>query len=351
MEPDMSVMLIWSMAAAEAQATGWYEIEPFHLICAALKFAELESADLDKIGDAAGHRDVIRNSHQRLRNILTDPWEIEVPGTSTPFRRALRRSGEGNSSSNHKGILHRSDTARTAFRNAQSLAKDDGRTEFDMSDLTHAILADPNDWILRAMGKFNIPCGDELKERRQFLVEFSDILEQIEPNGLLDMAEQKRISTDPTVRVLMDHIYSGKRPVLLIHGGDHSASEVVEDLARLSKYKSSKVRIARINSRALLNRIAEDKFFSVSNLLMYLTDRSSQGMVYFFDMIHRYLSESISNQRFVSQFRTWLARTDNRFVFALPKSQYDNLKDQEDWDKRFQIIWIHGDPAGSIAEL
>lgn len=351
MEPDMSVMLIWSLAATEAQSTGWNEIEPFHLICSALKFAEMESTDLDKVGEAAGHRDVIQKSNQRLRNILTDTWEIEVPATSTLFRRALRRNGEGNLPLSQEGMLHRSETARIAFRNARSLAKADGRAEFDVSDLIHVILSNPGDWIARAMSKFNIPCGKELKERRQFLAEFSDILEQVEPKGTLDLTEQNRISSDPTVRVLIDHIYSGKRPVLMIHGGNHSANEVIEDLARLTRYKSSKLRIVRINSRALLTRIAEDKNFSVSNLLMYLTDRSSQGTAYFFDTIHRYLSDSTGNQRSNSQFRTWLARTDNRFLFALPKSQYEVLKDQEDFDKRFQIIWIHGDLRAGITEL
>ena len=55
MRPDTSVMTVWSLAAMEAQALGWSEIQPAHLLCGALKFAEFSASDLERLGDTAGN--------------------------------------------------------------------------------------------------------------------------------------------------------------------------------------------------------------------------------------------------------------------------------------------------------
>ena len=94
MEPEAGIMLVWPLAAMEAQALGWSQIQPAHLLCAILKFAEMDGADLERLGQTNENLGNLAQEHQDLKAHLDDPWGITVPEVSTRLRRALRRPGE-----------------------------------------------------------------------------------------------------------------------------------------------------------------------------------------------------------------------------------------------------------------
>ncbi|MGB2865389.1 MAG: hypothetical protein WBC05_18815 [Sedimentisphaerales bacterium] len=352
MEPDTSVMMVWPMAAMEAQALGWSEIEPAHLLCAALKFAELDMDDLERLGEAAGNVGELRQRHRDLRERLDEPWGIAVPDISTPLRRALRRRGDGESNPHPGGMIHRSATAREVFRAAQKIAERDGRQRFDLADLAGVILRDPDEWVRRGLDQHKILSASQLSQRDQAIEKWADLFVPVTPSGTPDSEEKQRILADPAVRVLADTFTKPTpRSCLMIHGPDRTAHDVLTDL--LNRPSDKKLpKIVRVDSRALLERLSEDPSFSASSFLEFLTDEANQKTVWFFDSLHRYLAEELTPSAFRLRFVQWLKQTDSRFLFAIPKSQYNKQAEQHtDWKDTFQLIWIHGPSQSAVMEL
>lgn len=217
MEPDTSVMMVWPMAAMEAQASGWTEIEPAHLLCATLTFAELHTDELGRLAESVGNADELRQRHRDLLDRLDEPWGIAVPDVSTPLRRILRRQGDGEPNQHLGGMLHRSSAARRVFQAAQAIAEQDSRQQFNLVDLAIAILRDPDDWIRRGLDQYKILSAPQLAERDQAIQNWGDLLVPLVSTGSLDGPEKKRILADPVVRVLRDLLAGPpSRPSLLI---------------------------------------------------------------------------------------------------------------------------------------
>lgn len=352
MEPDISVMMVWPMASMEAQALGSSEIEPVHLLCASLKFAELDIDDLERLGEAAGDVGELRRRHRDLRECLNEPWGIAIPDVSTPLRRALRRGGDGQPSQHLGGMIHRSAAAREVFRAAQAIADRDGRQRFSLVDLAGVIFCDPDEWVRRRLDQHNVLSSSQLAQRDQAIEKWGDVLIPLTPTGVPDGVEKKRILADPAVRVLKDMLTnSTPRPCLLIHGPDRTAHDVLTDLVDHPGDKKPP-KIIRIDSRVLLERLSKDVSFSVTAFLDFLTDETNRNTVWFFGSLHRYLAEGMTPPTFRSHFIQWLKQTNSRFLFAIPESQYNKQTEQyPDWKNTFQQIWIHGSPQSAVMEL
>ncbi|MEN6427957.1 MAG: Clp protease N-terminal domain-containing protein [Phycisphaerales bacterium] len=342
MEPEPGIMLVWPIAAMEAQALGWSQIEPAHLLCAILKVAELDGADLERLSEANGNLGNLAQEQRDLRAHLDDPWGIKVPEVSTPLRRALRRRGDGRQKPTPGGMVHRSDAAREVFCIAQGVAEQAGRQRLGLGDLACAILGRPDEWIRRGLDQHGVLSASQRAERDQAMEQWGDVFVPLAPSGSVDDAERKRILADPAVRVLADTLAKpASRPCLLIHGPDRTAHDVLIDvLNRPSDNKPPKV--VQINSRVLLARLSQDANISAADFLDFLCDEANQKTVWFFDSLHRYLAEELTPSGFRLRFVQWLKRTNGRFLFAISENQYTKLVEQHcDWTNTFQSIWIH----------
>jgi hypothetical protein len=341
MEPDASVMLIWPMAAMEAQASGWPEIEPAHLLCAILKFAELDVSDLERLSEANSDVGDLRQQHRHLREHLDDPWGVTVPEVSAPLRRGLRRRGDSGRQPRPGGMIHRSAAAREVFRVAQETAKQAGRQRFDLVDLTSVLLHKPDEWIRTGLDQRGIISASQLVQRDQTIEQWGDVLVPLASSGIVDEAEGKRILAAPAVRVLADILAQPtSRPCLLIHGPDRTAHDVVIDLLnRPSDRKPPK--IVQVSSLVLLQRISADTGLSAVSFLDFLIDEANRKTIWFFDSLHRYLAEEMAPSTFRLSFIQWLKHTNSRFLFAISEGRYSRLADQHiDWEDTFQLIWI-----------
>lgn len=346
MEPEAGVMLVWSLAAMEAQALGWSQIEPAHLLCAILKFAELDGADLERLGQTNENLGNLAQEHQDLKVHLDDPWGITVPEVSTRLRRALRRPGSSPraqaAAGGPGGMVHRSDAAREVFRAALGAAEQAGRQRLGVVDLLGALLNGSDEWIRRGLEQQGIATASQLAQRNEAMEQWADVLVPLAPSGRVDEAERKRILADPAVRVLADAFAKPTgRPCLLIHGPDRTAHDVLIDLLnRPGDRKPPKV--IQVNSRALLERLSRDGNVAAVGFLDLLCDESNQKTVWFFDSLHRYLTEELAPSLFRLRFVQWLKQTNSRFLFAVSQSQYDKLAERNfDWKNTFQQIWIH----------
>ncbi len=364
MEPEAGIMLVWPLAAMEAQALGWSQIQPAHLLCAILKFAEMDGADLERLGQTNENLGNLAQEHQDLKAHLDDPWGITVPEVSTRLRRALRRPGEAcpersrrgpraqSATGGPGGMVHRSDAAREVFRAAQGAAEQAGRQRLGVVDLLGALMNGSDEWIRRGLEQQGIPSASQLAQRNQALEQWTDVLVPLAPRHagtVVDDAERKRILADPAVRVLAD-VFANPgtpgRPCLLIHGPDRTAHDVLIDLlGRPGDRKPPKV--IQVNSRALLERLSRDGNVAAIGFLDLLCDESNQKTIWFFDSLHRYLSEELAPSVFRLRFVQWLKQTNSRFLFAISQSQYDKVPANDysplplDWKNTFQQIWIH----------
>jgi hypothetical protein len=342
MEPEFGVMLVWPMAAMEAQALGWSQIEPAHLLCAILKFAELDGADLDRLREANGNPGNLAQEQRDLRARLEEPWGITTPGVSTPLRRALRRRSDGQQRPNPGGMVHRSDAAREVFCVAQGMAEQAGRQRLGLADLACAILDKPDEWIRRGLDQHGILSAPQRAERDRAMERWGDVFVPLAPSGGVDDAGRKRILGDPAVRVLADTLAKpASRPCLLIHGADRTARDVLIDLLRRPGDKKPP-KIIQVDSRVLLERLSRDVNILSAGFLDFLCDEANQKTVWFFDSLHRYLVGEPTPSAFRLRFIQWLQHTDGRFLFAIPESQYNRLAERHpDWQSTFQRIWIH----------
>ncbi len=142
------------------------------------------------------------------------------------------------------------------------------------------------------------------------------------------------------------------RPCLLIHGPDRTGRDVL--IALLNRPGARKPpKVIQVNSRALLERLARDGNAAAVGFLDLLCDESNQKTVWFFDSLHRYLSEELAPTAFRLRFVQWLKQTNSRFLFAVPQSQYDKVRANNhsplplDWKDTFQQIWIHSPSPAS----
>ena len=357
MDMNACIMIIWPIAAMEAKAAGWDEIEPFHLLCAALKFAELDSENLDQLAKASGDKEQVLNSHKRLIDTLSQQWAIEVPETSTSLRRSLRRGGKGNKNPKSE-ILHRSVASREAFSKAQQFADTAGRDTVEVPDLVNAIFAQQEEWIVRAMKKLDLPCeGLDQNSAENLTEKWGDILQQITPEDSLSEDNKYRIQSDPVVKVLADLFANNKsdvaQPCLLVTCGQRHGQDILQDLVQFqSSIKMSTISVFSVHNRCFLEKISSNDDSSATSLLQLMIDQSKFKRVFFFGAMHRYLSIALTGEVFAKHFHNWLRKTDGRFLFEIPEKQYyDLIENQPGWKGVFRIVWIHDRSRDNDFEL
>ena len=352
MEPNTSIMMVWSIAAMEAQALGWSKIEPEHMLCGALKFAELEPDELEQLAEATGKSADLRQHHHDLRTCLDEPWGILVPQVSTPLRRALRRHGGGTPNTHQGGMVHRSDDTRRVFREAQAISESNDREDICLVDLIEAILSNPDPWIRRGLDQHGVLSAPNLKQHRQTIEKWGKLIVPLQSSGTTSTNETCGSPLDPVVRVLDDILTKpGQRPCLLIYGSQRSAEEALRDLLSRSE-DGLQLKITKIDSRTMLERFKGDAGFTVTSFLEFLTDATNQRTIWFFDSLHRYFSDDLALPEMRAQFVYWLKKVDGRFIFGIPESQYEKLIEQyTDMVKVFQLVWISDPYQPLITEL
>jgi len=147
MKLTASIDLVWQLAAREAIAAEFKEIEPEHVFAAVLKFSELPANDLEKLGAGAEAVKVLTADVNAVREALG-----ERAIDSTCARRGLRAQlGKGDSPF-PGGTIHRSQASRELFDAAAKLAADAGSETLTAKHLLDAILVSPSSKMAQVLG-------------------------------------------------------------------------------------------------------------------------------------------------------------------------------------------------------
>jgi ATP-dependent Clp protease ATP-binding subunit ClpC len=145
MKISSSIDLILQLAAREAIAAEYREIEPEHILEAVLKAAELPAAIRDQGGagafeEAARDLDAVRDDLKHRA--------IDVPRARRELRSELGNGGNPYSG----GTMHRSKASRELFEAAAVSAARDGCGTLTAHHLLNVILASPTPRMERALG-------------------------------------------------------------------------------------------------------------------------------------------------------------------------------------------------------
>ena len=142
MKISTSTELVWQLAAKEAIAGNFAEIDPDHFFLALLKFSGLPTSDLDHLTPA----DRASSKPSDEVKFLNDVFARHGIN-STTVRRALR-SHKGRGSHPFTGRkVHRSEAARKLFEKAVTLLIEDGGQLLTTKQLFEAILLAPTPLI------------------------------------------------------------------------------------------------------------------------------------------------------------------------------------------------------------
>ena len=357
MEMNTSIMIIWSLSVNEATTTHWEEIEPHHLLCAALKFAEVDPDALPKLTQSDSEAQRLMAAQERLITTLTQQWGIEIPKMSKTLRRQLRRAGSGNSPKEEK-VIHRSDASRAVFKMADQQALSLDRDSSEPCDLVHAILTSPDEWIERIMKKIDLPREPlDGKLSGNLSAEWDGILHLLTERKCSDKDETQRIQTDPVVNVLCDWVsdsgLSSRPACLLVNNSSRQGEEFLHDVLILRKQqKLSDICIASVRSREFLEMVSQEESSVDASILQSLVEPAKRTSIYYFDSLHRYLSTAVAGDVFARNFRQWLKRTDGRFIFEIPKKKYHELiENRPEWGKGFHVIWANDSSGNNEFDL
>ncbi|MFQ5473737.1 MAG: hypothetical protein ACE5FA_12760, partial [Dehalococcoidia bacterium] len=143
-----SIEFMCSLAAREAIAAEYKEIEPEHLLAAILKFSELPVAELEKMAPGAHVARELAHDVEAARRELSDR-AID----STGVRRELRSAMGSGSCKYGGGVIHRSSASREVFDRAARLADDTGSESLSPIHVLEVILASPSPTMEKTLGE------------------------------------------------------------------------------------------------------------------------------------------------------------------------------------------------------
>lgn len=153
MEMTDGVRLVWQLGANEAVATRKSDIGPIQFFCAATKVRDLLS-DPKVLADAFPDL----NLGDLAAEVTSALEPIARAGVDlTQLRRTLRaRAGIGKHLHSAEETIHRSETLRALFQHAQRQADAHRRPAVTLSDMVHAMLADPQLLICRTLTEHGV---------------------------------------------------------------------------------------------------------------------------------------------------------------------------------------------------
>ncbi|MCZ2075598.1 MAG: hypothetical protein LC130_11445 [Bryobacterales bacterium] len=218
MKTSTSIELLWQMAAQEAIAGEFAEIEPEHFFAAVLKFAEIPVAELGNVASGAHVPEELAADVEKVRQVLQSR-EIDT----TRVRRELRtRLGKGRSPYDG-GQKHRSEGSREMFNAAARLADDSGSEVLGAEHLFAALLASPTEAMRAVMGEALAPQAIKRMET-PLLARWGHDLVELAVEGALSGVLTSRADCRALLHLLAE---SRRRSVVLVSDRRERARSVV----------------------------------------------------------------------------------------------------------------------------
>ncbi|HPO14077.1 MAG TPA: hypothetical protein PLI09_11575 [Candidatus Hydrogenedentes bacterium] len=356
MDLGISLQILWPVAAEEALAGGAEEIEPGHILCAALKVVEIDPSLFRDALPSPALLDRLKDELQALSETFNRKG-IQIPEGTTGFRRDLRlflrKENKGNLT-NRSGIIHRSEKTKTAFTKAEDAARKHGERELGTAWVVDALFENPDEELAKALIQFGGVYLDVQSitpgEAEKWIDELGSDLTQRAREEKPDIARIAAVRHDAVCRVLAEKLFPGEqgkpRPALLVSRGTRTSAALVRDLSiwLISNEPPGGIRRGRvieINADALLNRNGETSpEVRLEEIFRYA--KEWKNMVLFFDNAHRYLAPKPANSAVPRRLRGLLKEHNVPCILGMTHQQYEAASDAlSEWSGLLKPLWIH----------
>ncbi len=229
MEPALSVQIVLTLAAQEAMAAAFEEIQPAHIYIALLKFAELEEPQFQRLVTEPHMAKTLIPDRDTLRERLAGGG-ITVPDKSKLTRHKLREEmGKGGHPFDPKKVIHRSSESKALCQEAENVAIAASDSHWRVVHLLDALVAiDFPDMVER----FATP---RAKKETPLLHKYGTNLCKLAEEGKLGavLTDEKVLKKDAVCKVVLEELFGRKREsVLLVEAGSRPAKEIVKAVAQ-----------------------------------------------------------------------------------------------------------------------
>ena len=336
MKISSAIELIWNLAAQEAVAGEFREIEPEHLCIAILKFAEISPQE-EKIAQ-------VRQMGEEIRAVR---MQIDSQRVDTTIARRRLRTMIGTGGQPYAGGgMHRSQASREIFDAAATLADTTGSEVLLVSHLWSALLACPTEAILQVMGDKTIGAPVRsastplLNEGGRDWIQF--VTESKAPAGTDRFSEAKAL-----VRALSRS--SGKSVLLIVDDSD-AATRV---FARLAQMMTMRDCPPALKGRCLLEvplivTRGESPSRITERLEQLLFEASHNRIILILSSIAQDTNYSVPGEA-IDLIQSTIADGKVQCIWCVSRQTYESLCGSETVRRRrAEVIWVGGERTQEI---
>ena len=235
MKLSVSVELVWQLAAREAMAGEFREIEPEHVFAAVLKFSEMPPQLMGNLGVDADVAALLTSDVQAVRQeILSHSID------STSVRRQLRTLLGKGGNPYTGGALHRSQSSRNVFSTAATLAEESHSETLAAVHLLKALLASPTSAMNQVLSPSSSPATQSPKSLPRIDAHGRD-LSKLATEGRIDSGTRRQAECKAILQSLQQ---ANRKSILLITNHDEAAHAVVCSVASAMAGKESRKPLA-----------------------------------------------------------------------------------------------------------
>ncbi|MFQ5786850.1 MAG: Clp protease N-terminal domain-containing protein, partial [Thermodesulfobacteriota bacterium] len=190
MRISASIEVAWNIAAQEAIATEFKEIEPEHFFEALLKMTEIPIFQYKQM---ASHETIVNQLNNELQDICKELQALNID--SKTIRRSLKAQlGKGNHPF-QGGTMHRSPASREIFDRMASIAADEGTEVIMLEHMLKALIESPTSAMVEVLGKMLKEKGEK-KVKTPLLNEYGrDLIQQVANGELPAITDRKAESS------------------------------------------------------------------------------------------------------------------------------------------------------------
>lgn len=350
MEPDLSIQIVWPLAAHEAISANFEFIEPSHLFLALLKFAELEERHLNKIIADAKETGQILSQRNQIRSKLAD-YSIRAPDSCKSIRYNLRkRLGRGRHQHDGKSVIHRSESARDIFKIAIVAAQKDGVRQWSAIYLLEALFKHPAREIKDVLVNAGISVFVK-SVPTPYLNKYGRDLKTWAMGKRTHGLEKNvaDVAKDPVCKVVVDYIQgSEKLNILLIKKGERTPGEIMESIARYSAtdsappgIKSKQIIEIDIDTFSRKKWQNESKEPEDDMRALFQEVVEAGDIILFISDFYGFL-DTDGNTGFSDLLKELLLEHNIMFIGGADHETHDKMviKDPE-WKKILRPVWMH----------
>lgn len=329
-----SIEFIYNLAAREAIAAEYKEIEPEHLLAAILKLSELPVAELDKMAPGAHAARELASDVEAARSELSDR-AID----STSVRRALRSAMGTGDCKFEGGMIHRSSGSREVFDRAARLAGDAGSEILSPIHLLEAILVSPSPTMEKILGEAvgpRIPRPTETP----LLEEFGEDRTHLALSGKLPIAGDRAAECKALLHALA---HDKRKCVFMVSNSQVTAQSVVTAAAHAlaTKQVPPGLRGSRIVDLTDPSRFAKDLASALDQMdRLFVEAAEAPEVILFLPAVEPPRSPE-SAHRWLDMLRSALTVRATRCVCRVAPIAYQSLIKRDVVFKQFSsTMWI-----------